>query len=98
MVLKFSLSDQLTARGFIFGALATSDDDDAAACSPGSRLDDEFASIADEFAEPPHITAPANDRVGFRHRNTVLMADLLRKRLIINPRIECARVARLDER
>ena len=50
------------------------------------------------FHEPPHVAVAADDRVRLRHRNAVRVTDVLRDGLVVDARIERARIAFLDER
>ena len=97
VVAEVAPGDDAAAGGFEIVALAAGDDDDAAAGGAGGGLDHELAAVAEHLQEPPHVAVAADDRVGVRHGDAVGVADFLGDRLVVDARVEPARIAFLDE-
>src|SRR4051795_2053059 len=98
MILKLATRHDTAACCFVISAVAASNDDDAAACGTRRGLDHELIPIANKFSKSPDIATAPNNSVCLGDGNTVLMADLLGQRFIVDARIERARVARLNKR
>ena len=98
VIVEFALADDAAAGRFVIVAVAAGDDDDAATGGARGRLHDELAAVADQLGEAADVAVAADDGVRFGHGNAVLVADLLRDRLVVDARVQRARVALLDER
>src|SRR4051812_23808840 len=97
MILELAVGHSPAARCFVISPATARDNNNAAAAGTRGRLDDEFATVADQLPKTTDVAAAANNGIRFGDRDTVLSTDLFCNRFVVDKRIQSARVAGLNE-
>jgi hypothetical protein len=95
MVLEFAFGDQRTAtqaKAVPLALAATCHDEDAVTTTTLRRFYDETLEVANHVSELPHLHLVLDDAVEVGYGHAGCKRQLLRQRLVIDPRVKTSRI------